>query len=137
MFVTSCVVVPFDRVEGGSLVPSEAKEAQNLEAAKRRAEAMPTKHAGALAFSRTADPDSGNFADAEVIAVYGAVNAGALRGQFSADTPSRALLPECQPRLDDLELRAERRLHRHNCSLHFQTSGSHVRYGSSSLVLCR
>lgn len=46
----------------------------------RRAEAMASKHAGALAFSRTGDPDIGNFADAEVIAVYGAVDTGALQG---------------------------------------------------------
>lgn len=52
----------------------------NREAAKRRAEAMAAKHAGALAFSRTGDPDSGSFADGEVIAVYGAVDTGALQG---------------------------------------------------------
>lgn len=80
MSVTYCVVVPFDRVEGGDLVPGEAKEAPNREAAKRRAEAMATKHAGALAFSRSGNPDSGDFGDAELIAVYGAVDTGALQG---------------------------------------------------------
>ena len=79
MSVTYCVVVPFDRVEGGELVPGEAKEAPNREAAKRRAEAMAAKHAGALASSRTGDPDSGSFADAEVIAVYGAADKGGLQ----------------------------------------------------------
>lgn len=80
MSVTYCVVVPFDRVEGGDLVPGEAKEAPNREAAKRRAEALASKHAGALAFSRSGNPDSGDFGDADVIAVYGAVDTGALQG---------------------------------------------------------
>ena len=44
------------------------------------AEALATKYAGALAFSRTSDPDSGSFADTEVIAVYGAVDTGTPQG---------------------------------------------------------
>ena len=80
MSVTFCVVVPFDRVEGGDLVLPEAKEAPNRDAAKRRALALSAKHAGALAFSRTGNPDSGDFGDAEVIAVYGAVDTSTLRG---------------------------------------------------------
>lgn len=86
MSVTYCVVVPFDRIEGGDLVPGEAKEAPTREAAKRRAEAMAAKHAGALAFSRTGNPDIGRFEDAEVIAVYGAVDTGALQ-------PERTVVP--------------------------------------------
>ena len=61
-------------------VPGEVKEAPNSDAAKRRALALSAKHAGALAFSRTGDPDSGHFGDAEVIAVYGAVDTGTLQG---------------------------------------------------------
>lgn len=80
MPVTYCVVVPFDRVEGGDLVPGEPKEVPNREAARRRAQALATKHAGALAFSRTGVPESGEFQDGEVIAVYGAVDTGALQG---------------------------------------------------------
>lgn len=80
MSVTYCVVVPFDRVEGGDLVPGEAKEAPNRDTARRRAEALAVKHAGALAFSRTGDPNSGDFGEAEVIAVFGAVDTGALQG---------------------------------------------------------
>lgn len=45
MSVTYCVVVPFDRVEGGDLVPGEAKEAPNREAPKRWAEVMAPEHA--------------------------------------------------------------------------------------------
>ena len=37
-------------------------------------------HAGAIAFSRTGDPEHGDFQDAQVIAVYGAVDVGALGG---------------------------------------------------------
>ena len=37
MSVTYCVVVPFDRAEGGDLVPGEATEAPDREAAKRQA----------------------------------------------------------------------------------------------------
>ena len=80
MSVTYHVVVPFDRVDGGDLVPGEAKEAPNAEAARRRAQALSAKHAGALAFKRTGNPDSGDFGDAEVIAVYGAVDTGMLQG---------------------------------------------------------
>ena len=80
MPVTYHVVVPFDRIEHGDLVPGEAKEAPNAEAARRRAQALAPKHAGALAFRRTGDPDSGDFADAEVIAVFGAVDTGAMQG---------------------------------------------------------
>lgn len=80
MSVTYHVVVPFDRVEGGELVPGEAKEAPSAEAAKRRAQALAASHAGALAFKRTGNPDSGDFGDAEVVAIYGAVDTGMLQG---------------------------------------------------------
>ena len=80
MAVTYHVVIPFDRLENGDLVPGEPKEAPNKDAAKRRAEAMAGKHAGAIAFSRTGDPDSGDFAEGEVIAVFGEVDTGALQG---------------------------------------------------------
>ena len=78
--VTYHVVIPFDRGEEGDLVPGEAKEAPNAESARRRAQALAAKHAGALAFKRTGDPDSGDFAEGEVIAAYGAVDTGALQG---------------------------------------------------------
>lgn len=81
MPITYHVVIPFDRDEEGNLVPGEAKEAPNMESAKRRAMALASgKHAGALAFRRTGDPDSGEFAEGEIIAVFGEVDAGALQG---------------------------------------------------------
>jgi hypothetical protein len=80
MSVTYHVVVPFDRNDEGDLIPGEAKEAPNGDIAKRRAQALAASHAGALAFSRTGDPESGEFADAVVIAVFGAVDRNALLG---------------------------------------------------------
>ena len=78
--VTYCVAVPFSRDDEGNLMPGEAKEATNADRARRLAQAMASTHAGAIAFSRTGDPDQGDFQDAEVIAVYGAVDVGALGG---------------------------------------------------------
>ncbi len=78
MAITYYVVVPFGRNEEGDLVPLEPVEAQSSEAAKRRASAAAAKHAGAIAFSRTGDPNSGEFSDATVIATYGEVDKGML-----------------------------------------------------------
>ena len=77
MSVTYCVVVPFTKNEEGDLVPLEAP---NADMAKRRARTVAEKHAGAVAFSRTGDPATGEFGEAEVIAVYGAVDVGMLAG---------------------------------------------------------
>ena len=76
------MVVPFTCDEEGQLVPGEAKEAPNGEAARRRAAAVATAegNAGAVAFSRTGDPDSGNFAEGIVLATFGDVDFAALQG---------------------------------------------------------
>ena len=78
MSVTYCVVVPFAKDQDGNLVPLEPAEAPNADTARRRARAMAEKHAGAVAFSRTGDPVTGEFGEAEVIAVFGAVDVGML-----------------------------------------------------------
>ncbi len=78
--VTYHVVVPFDRNEDGELVPGEAAEAPSADAARRRAQALVGKHAGAVAFSRTGDPGTGVFEEGEVIAEFGEVDRGALQG---------------------------------------------------------
>ncbi|UDL94132.1 MULTISPECIES: hypothetical protein [Lichenihabitans] len=78
--ITYHVVVPFDRSPEGDLVPGEAKEAPNGDRAKRMAQALAATHAGALAFSRNGDPDSGVFDDAVVTAIFGAVDTSALQG---------------------------------------------------------
>ena len=79
--VTYCVVVPFIRDEEGH-VPGEAKEAPNGEAARRREAAVATAegNVGAVAFSRTGDPNSGNFAEGVVLATFGEVKLDALQG---------------------------------------------------------
>ena len=78
--VTYYVVVPFNKDEEGNLVPGEAKEAPNGDRARRLAMTMAEKHAGAIAFSRAGNPDHGDFGDAQVIAVFGAVDVSALGG---------------------------------------------------------
>ena len=80
MSVTYCVVVPFVRNEEGDLVPLEAMEVPNADLAKRRAQRVAEAHAGAVAFSRTGDPATGEFGEAKIIAVYGAVDVGMLMG---------------------------------------------------------
>ena len=80
MSVTYCVVVPFARDPEGDLVPLEPVEAPNADTARRRAQRAAETHAGAVAFSRTGDPASGEFGEAQVIAVFGAVDLGMLAG---------------------------------------------------------
>jgi hypothetical protein len=77
---TYYVVVPFNRDDEGNLVPGEAKEAPSGDRARRLAQGMAEKNAGAIAFSRTGDPDHGEFGDAQTIAVFGAVDVSALGG---------------------------------------------------------
>ena len=64
------------------VVPGEAEEEPNGEAARRRAAAVATAvgDVGVIAFSRTGDPDSGNFAEGVVLATFGAVDLTALQG---------------------------------------------------------
>ncbi|MCW6509699.1 hypothetical protein M8523_16905 [Hyphomicrobiales bacterium BP6-180914] len=64
------------------LSPAEAMEAPNGEAARRRALAVSTAsgNIGAIAFSRTGDPDSGDFAEGVVLASFGDVDLDALEG---------------------------------------------------------
>jgi len=76
--VTYYVVVSFSRDDAGNVVPLEPVEAPNAEAAKRRAWCAAEKHAGAVAFSRTGDPGTGEFQDAEIIATFGEVNVDVL-----------------------------------------------------------
>ena len=74
MAINYHVVVPFGRIEDGDLVPLEPMEASNRERARRRAQAAATKHAGAIAFSRTGNPNTGEFGDATISATYGEVD---------------------------------------------------------------
>ena len=46
--------------------------------AERRARALALEHAGALAFSRTGDPTTGEFQDAVILARFGEVDLDSL-----------------------------------------------------------
>ncbi|MGI3903481.1 MAG: hypothetical protein ACRYGP_19545 [Janthinobacterium lividum] len=74
MAITYHVVIPFARDHEGNLVPLEPAEAPNAESARRRAKAAATKHAGALAFSRAGDPNTGEFDEAKLTASFGDVD---------------------------------------------------------------
>ena len=66
--MTYHVVVAFDRDEEGDLKPGEAQEVMSPIVAERRARALALEHAGALAFSRTGNPATGEFQDAVILA---------------------------------------------------------------------
>ncbi|WP_316235304.1 MULTISPECIES: hypothetical protein [unclassified Bradyrhizobium] len=72
--VTYYVALPFVASDG-DLAPGEPTECLNPTAAAMRAEALSRKegHVGAVAFSRTGDPATGDFSDAEVIRKFGDV----------------------------------------------------------------
>ncbi len=62
--MTYHVVVVFDWDGEGDLQPGEAQEVMSPVAAERRARALALEHAGALAFSRTGNPVTGEFEEA-------------------------------------------------------------------------
>lgn len=71
--VTYYAVLPFVRDEDGNLCPDEAVECQSPAGAASRARALAVTKAGAVAFSRTGDPDIGDFSDAVIIVRVGDV----------------------------------------------------------------
>jgi hypothetical protein len=72
--VTYYVALPFVAADSG-IAPGEPVECFNPNAAVVRAEALSRKpgHVGAVAFSRTGDPATGNFRDATVLRKFGNV----------------------------------------------------------------
>jgi hypothetical protein len=72
--VTYYVALPFIASDDG-MAAGEPTECFNLVAVVMRAEALSRKesHVGAVAFSRTGDPATGDFSDAKVIRKFGAV----------------------------------------------------------------
>lgn len=72
--VTYFVALPFIAADDG-IAPGEAVECFNPNAAVMRAEALSRKpgHIGAVAFSRTGDPGTGEFGDAQIIRKFGSV----------------------------------------------------------------
>jgi hypothetical protein len=71
--VTYHVVVAFDRDEEGELKPREARKVMSPIVAERRARTLALEHSGALAFSRTGNPATGEFRDAVILARFGEV----------------------------------------------------------------
>ena len=72
--VTYYVALPFVASDDG-IAAGEPVECLNSNAAVMRAEALSRKdgHMGAVAFSRTGDPATGDFSDAKVIRRFGDV----------------------------------------------------------------
>jgi hypothetical protein len=71
--VTYYVALPFTLSEDGDLIAGEAKECQSAHGAVREARRLALTSAGAVAFSRTGDPSTGEFSDAVVIESFGSV----------------------------------------------------------------
>jgi len=69
------VALPFVRLEDGGLAPGEAIECPHAGGAVRRAQAMSgdERHCGAVAFSRSGDPNLGDFEDAVILRTFGDV----------------------------------------------------------------
>ena len=65
--ITYYVAMAFRRDEEGELVALEAVESRSSSSAVSRARSLAAKEAGAVAFSRTGDPDIGEFAEAVVL----------------------------------------------------------------------
>ena len=76
--VTYYVAMGFERDAEGQLVAMDAVEAQSSSAAIARARSLAATKAGAVAFSRTGDPNIGEFADAVVLFKAGEVPDDAL-----------------------------------------------------------
>ena len=74
MPVTYHVVVAFDRNVEGDLKPGEAQQVMSPVVAERRARALALEHAGALAFSRTGNPATGEFENAVILKQFGEVD---------------------------------------------------------------
>ena len=73
MSVTYFVAMPFVRNEEGDLVAGEAQDRQSAQVVESLARRMADTAAGAVAFSRTGDPATGEFEDAVVIRTFGEV----------------------------------------------------------------
>lgn len=75
---TYFVVQPFEKSKKGRLVAGAPVSSTGAEHAKRLAERLAQRKAGAIAFSRAGDPEAGEFDEAVVLGVFGAVPDEAL-----------------------------------------------------------
>jgi hypothetical protein len=69
--ITYYVALSFAAGEDGDLLPGEPVEALNEWQARSRAAGLAIHNAGAVAFSRTGDPASGEFDPAVILARHG------------------------------------------------------------------
>lgn len=71
------VALPFSMDDDGSMVTGTAEEFQSASSAIRRAEALSRAPGmtGALAFTRSGDPMTGDFKDATLLKAFGSVPA--------------------------------------------------------------
>ena len=76
--ITYYVAMGFERDETGELVAMDPIESPSAHAAVARARTLATTKAGAVAFSRTGDPNIGEFAEAVVLFTAGEVPDGAI-----------------------------------------------------------
>ena len=65
------VALAIGRTEEGDLVVEEAVEAASPAAAVGRARQIASRKVGAIAFSRSGDPDLGEYGDAVILARFG------------------------------------------------------------------
>ena len=72
--VTYYVVQPFETNKRGKLIAKEPLQARSIPAALKRAESV-AQRGGAVAFSRTGDPSSGDFDDPVIFGRFGRVPA--------------------------------------------------------------
>ena len=71
--ITYDVAMGFERDEAGELVAMDPLEVRTSSAAVARARSLATTKAGAVAFSRTGDPELSDFADAVILFAQGEV----------------------------------------------------------------
>ncbi len=68
------VLAAFDRNDEGNLVPAfEPREMPDEARAKRVAQEMSARHAGVIAWVRSADPRLGDYGPPELLAAFGDV----------------------------------------------------------------
>jgi len=78
--ITYYVALSFDRDTEGELIALDPVEAQSSTQAVSRAQSQAATKAGAIAFSRTGDPNVGEFEDAKVLWQGGDVPEDAVKG---------------------------------------------------------
>ena len=71
--ITYYVVLPFFRTTDGEILADEPIEVAIADRARRHAERVARSKGGAVAFSRTGDPVTGDYEDAVILAKFGDV----------------------------------------------------------------